>query len=149
MDQIFPGANVVAGVLVLIVAFGFHFVGQLISIVNWDLATKWGLQEAGVPPEYKVYEHGIATADVLLGWTYAVAGIGLVMDAAWGYAWAWIPGAVLTYHALSFWFWTGHQRKVGVYGSIAKQPARSIWTIANLTTGLLAIFVANSQMIVP
>ncbi len=108
-----------------------------------------GLQEAGNRPEYVVYEHAIATADVLLGWTYAVAGIGLVIDATWGYAWAWIPGAVLVYHALSFWFWTGNQRKAGDHVSTTKQPFRTVWTIANLATGLLAIFVANSQMIVP
>ena len=149
MDQIFPGANLVAGILVLIVAFGFHFGGQLISIVNWDLATSWGLQEAGKKREYQVYEHAIATADVLLGWTYGIAGLGLVMDAAWGYAWAWIPGAVLVYHALSFWFWTDNQRKAGDHDSSTKQSFRLMWTITNLTTGLLAILVANSQMIIP
>jgi hypothetical protein len=36
MDQIFPGANVVAGVLVLIVGFGFHFGGQLTARLVWD-----------------------------------------------------------------------------------------------------------------
>ena len=148
MDQVFPGANVVAGVLVLVVGFGFHFGGQLISLLDWDRATKWGLQESPMPPENKAYERGIATADVLLGWTYGIAGIGLVLDAAWGYPWAWIPGAVLTYHALSFWFWTGNQRRNGDRYSTTQHPFRAVWTLANLGTGILAMLVANSQMTV-
>lgn len=149
MDQIFPGANVVAGVLVLIVGFGFHFGGQLVSVLDWQRAMSWGLQEQGLRPEYQVYEHGIAVADVLLGWTYGVAGVGLLIDASWGYAWAWIPGAVLTYHALSFWFWTANQRTNGDRYPINQNPARSAWFVANLGTGLLTIAVANSQMLVP
>ncbi len=149
MEQIFPGANVVAGVLVLIVGFGFHFGGQLISVLDWQRAMRWGLQEQGLRPEYKVYEHGIAVADVLLGWTYGIAGLGLVIDASWAYAWAWMPGAVLTYHALSFWFWTRNQRKNADRYTINQNPARSLWTAANLATGILAILVANSQMLVP
>ena len=53
MEQIFPGANVVAGVLVLIVGFGFHFGGQLISVLAWQRAMRWGLQEEGLRPEYR------------------------------------------------------------------------------------------------
>ena len=146
MDQIFPGANVVVGVMLLIVGFGFHFVGQLISVVDWDRATRWGLQEEGAPPDSRAYEHGIAVADVLVAWTYGIAGVGLVADASWGYLWAWIPGAVLTYHALGFWFWTAEQRKRGVQISTTKQPFRIAWTVANLTTGVLTLLVANSQM---
>lgn len=148
MGGLFPGANVVAGVLVLIVGFGFHFCGQLVSVVSWDSATRWGLQEAEKRPDYRVYEHGIAMADVLIGWTYAIAGIGLVIDAWWGYVWAWIPGAILTYHAVSFWFWTGNQVKRGDHDATTQQPFRSIWTLANLTTGLLSILVASSQTLV-
>lgn len=149
MEQIFPGANVVAGVLVLIVGFGFHFGGQLISVVDWQRAMRWGLQEEGLRSEYRVYEHGIAVADVLLGWTYGIAGLGLVVDASWAYAWAWIPGGVLTYHALSFWFWTRNQRRNGDRYPINQNPARSAWAVANLGTGILTILVANSQMLVP
>jgi hypothetical protein len=29
-------------------------------------------------PEHKVYEHGTAVADVLIGWIYGVAGVGLL-----------------------------------------------------------------------
>ncbi len=149
MDQIVPGANIVAGVLVLIVGFGFHFTGQLISIVDWDRAVAWGLQEKDARPEYQIYERGIAAADVALGWTYGIAGLGLVLDAPWGYAWAWLPGAILTYHALSFWFWTANQRANGDRYPINQNPARTLWAVANLATGLLAMAVATSQMIVP
>lgn len=145
MDQVFPGANVVAGVLVLVVGFGFHFGGQLISVLDWERATRWGLQEPGMRPEHRIYEHAIATADVLVGWTYGVAGLGLVLDAAWGYTWAWIPGAVLVYHSLGFWFWTANQRSAGDHYPTTRQPFRSVWTFANLGTGALTLLVASSQ----
>ncbi len=148
MDQIFPQANLVAGLLVLVVGFGFHFAGQLYSVLNLEGAIKLGIQEADSPEEYRAYELGIAVADVLVGWTYAIAGIGLIADAAWGYVWAWIPGAVLTYHGLSFWFWTRNQERADYDRPFTRWPARHIWFAANLTTGLLAIAVANSQTVV-
>ena len=148
MDQIFPYANLVAGLLVLLIGFGFHFGGQALSVINWDLATKLGLQEA-MRPEHKNYEQAIAVADSLIGWTYGIAAVGLIMDASWAYAWAWIPGATLTYHALQFWGWTANHRKSGDNYPTTKDPFRTIWATANLATGILTLLVANSQMIVP
>ena len=149
MDQIFPYANVVAGVLVLLIGLGLHFAGQLVSVVDWQLATRIGLQEAGMKPEHKDYEHAIAVADVLIGWTYGIAGVGLILDASWAYAWAWIPGAVLTYHALQFWAWTRNHRRSGNHYSTTKDPLRTVWAVANLATGILTLSVAGSQMLVP
>ena len=48
MDQIFPYANIIAGVLVLVVGFLFHWVGQLICLLNWEFATKIGVAEKGM-----------------------------------------------------------------------------------------------------
>ena len=76
MSAVFPYDNVVAGVLVLIVGFGFHWIGQLVSVLNWGLATRLGLQDEAAPSDYKVYEHGIAMADVAIGWIYGIAGVG-------------------------------------------------------------------------
>lgn len=149
MEQIFPYANVVAGLLVLLIGFGVHFIAQTLSVFNWELATKLGLQEAGMRPEHKNYEHAIAVSDMLVGWTYGIAGIGLLIDASWAYAWAWIPGAILTYHALGFWFWTGNHIRSGDHYSTTKNPTRTVWALANLATGILTLLVANSQMIVP
>ena len=149
MDQVFPQANIVAGVLVLAVGFGFHFLGQLYSVLNLEGAIKLGIQEADSPEEYRAYELGIAVADVLVGWTYAIAGVGLITDAAWGYVWAWIPGGILTYHSLSFWFWTRNQQRAGYDRAFTRWPAQHIWFAANLTAGLLTIAVANSQTMVP
>ena len=61
-------ANVIVGILIFIVGFIFHWIGQLISVINWDFATKIGFQEKKLLPEYKVYEHAIAVADVMIGW---------------------------------------------------------------------------------
>jgi hypothetical protein len=138
----FPHDNVVAGALILLVGFVMHFGGQGLSLISWDLATRLGLQEPGMPAEYRVYEHAIAWADVLMGWVYGIAGVGLILGAPWGYRLAWIPGAVLTYHALSFWFWTGNARRAGVRLSTNETAFRVAWSVANLVTGLLAMFVA-------
>ena len=62
--------------------------------------------------------------------------------AGWGYTLAWVPGVVLPYHAISFWFWTGNQRRMGHVTSTTQAPLRVGWTLANLVTGLLAIALA-------
>jgi hypothetical protein len=95
------------------------------------------------------YEQAIAVADSLIAWTYGVAGVGLIIDASWAYAWAWLPGAILTYHALQFWFWTANHRRSGDGYSTTRNPMRTVWAVANLGTGVLTLFVANSQMLVP
>ena len=98
MNQVFPYANYVAGILIFIVGFIFHWIGQLTSVINWDFATKQGLQEKGLPREYKVYEHALAVADSLLGWIYGITALGLFLNASWGFKLAWFPGVVLLYH---------------------------------------------------
>jgi hypothetical protein len=140
MNQIFPYANIVIGILVLIVGFVFHWIGQLISVVSWDFATKIGLQEKGLPGEFKVYEHAIAVADVMIGWIYGIAGVGLIMNAPWSYKLLWFPGIILIYHGISVWFWFGNQRRIGY--RLCSDSFRIIWSSMNLITGILATIVA-------
>jgi hypothetical protein len=140
MNQIFPYANIIAGVLVLIVGFVFHWVGQLICLINWEFATKIGFAEKGLIPEYRVYEEGIAAADVLIGWIYAIAGIGLILGTTWGFKLAWFPGVIFIYHSLSFWFWSKNQRKAG--HRLMSNSGRTIWFLANIITGIFAILTA-------
>ena len=101
MNQIFPYSNLVTGILVLIVGFVFHWIAQLITIINWDLATKIGLQEKGMTKEFRVYEDAIARTDVFLGWIYGLAGVGLILDISWSYKILWFPGIILIYHGIS------------------------------------------------
>jgi hypothetical protein len=140
MDHLFPYANIVAGILVLIVGFFFHWIGQLISIINWDFATKIGLQEKGLLSEYKVYEHAIAVADVAIGWIYGVAEIGLILNTPWGFKLAWFPGIIFIYHIISFWIWTGNRNRAGHH--LTPTPFRIGWTLANSITAILVILVA-------
>ncbi len=140
MKVVFPYANVFAGVLVLVVGFVFHWIGQLISLCNWDLATRIGLQEHGMPPEYKVYEQALAVADVAIGWTYGIAGVGLILDTSWGYTFAWFPGVVLTYHSISAWCWHRNQKKAG--RPMMSDAFRMLWCIANFVSGVLTMLVA-------
>ena len=140
MNLIFPYANVIIGVLVLIVGFLFHWIGQLISLLNWEFATKIGVAEKGLIPEYRVYEKGIAAADVLIGWIYAIAGIGLILDTTWGIKLAWFPGIIFVYHGFCFWFWSKNQRKAG--HRLMPNSTRIIWFLANFITGVLAILIA-------
>ena len=130
-DQLFPYAHVVTGVLVLLVGFVFHWVGQLVSLVNWDFAI--GLQEKGAPPEFLAYESGTAVADVAIGWVYGVAGVGLVLGTSWGLTLAWIPGVILLYHSICAWFWYANQEKIG--HQVMSDAVRIPWCIANLATG--------------
>jgi hypothetical protein len=142
MDQLFPYTNILAGVLVLVVGFVFHWIGQLISVLNWDLATRIGLQDKRALPEYRVYEHAIAVADVAIAWTYGLAGVGLILGVPWGFKLAWVPGVVLIYHSISYWFWTGNQQRAGQ--QIVSRSMRIGWFVANLVTGLLTVLVAWS-----
>jgi hypothetical protein len=140
MISVFPYAHIVAGVLVLVVGFVFHWVGQLISLLNWEYAKRIGLQEEGLLPEYEVYERAIAVSDVALGWIYGLAGVGLILGTRWGFKLAWFPGVVLIYHAVGFWFWTGNRRKAG--HPLMSDPMRIGWAVANGLTGVLAVLVA-------
>lgn len=142
----FPYANIVAGVLIFIVGFCFHWLGQFISVINWDLATRLGLQEKDMPSEYKVYEHAIAVADTALAWIYGVAAVGLILNAEWGYKLAWIPGSILLYHAISAWVWEGNRRKAG--HQLWSNSFRIGWCSVNALTGVLALLVAWTGKIV-
>jgi hypothetical protein len=142
MNSLFPHANIIAAILVFVIGFGLHWLGQLISVVNRPLAIKLGIWDREMLPEYAHFEHGIAMADAILGWIYGIAAIGLILDASWGYTLAWFPGVVFLYHSLSFWFWTENQRKAGYLVGFTKNPGRTIWFLANFTTGLLVIALA-------
>ncbi len=65
--------------MVIVVGFAFHWIGQLGYVLNWEFAQKIGLVEKGMLPEYEVYEHAIAKADVAMGWLYGIAGVGLIL----------------------------------------------------------------------
>ena len=143
MYLIFPHANIVAGILVLVIGFIFHWVGQLISLLNWEFATKIGIQEKDMLREYKVYEHSIAIADVAIGWIYGIAGIGLIFGTTWGFKLAWFPGVVLVYHSISMWFWTRAQRLAG--HRYLSNAVRVGWVLTNGLTGILAILLAWSN----
>jgi len=138
--QLFPYANIIAGILVFIVGFCLHFIGQLISLVNRDFAMKIGIWEKEMLPEFEVYERGIAIADVLIGWVYGIAAVGLILNAPWAYKLAWFPAVIFVYHGLSFWFWVRNQNKAG-YPTTSK-GMRIGWSLTNLVTGILAILVA-------
>ena len=135
-----PYANIIAGILIFIVGFIFHWIGQLISVVNWDYATKIGLQEKTMSKEFKVYEHAIAIADVLIGWIYGIVAVGLILNILWTYELAWIPGAIMIYHSLSYWFWKANQNKIGIKTTTIK--FRITWFLLNFITGILAILIA-------
>lgn len=138
--QIFPYANIIVGILIFIIGFIFHWIGQLISLINWDFATKIGLQEKKLLPEYKVYEYAIAIADVMIGWIYGIAAVGLILNASWAFKLAWFPGVIMIYHSFSYWFWIGNQSKSG--HPTTSNAFRIAWFLLNLITGVLAVLVA-------
>ena len=139
MEQVFPYANIVAGILVLIIGFGLHWIGQLIAVLNRDLAVRLGIWEKQVIPEYEHFELGIAMADVLLGWIYGIAAIGLILEIDWIAKLAWFPAVVMIYHGLSAWFWTANQKKAGRKLLLTENPLRIIWCLSNFISGVLII----------
>lgn len=141
MYYLFPYENIIIGTLVLIIGFLFHWIGQLISVINWDFAVKIGLQEQ-MPKEYKVYEQATAVADSIIGWIYGVTAIGLFFKTPWSYTLLWVPGVVLVYHSLNYWFWTGNRRKDG--NVLVSRAMRIGWPLANGLTGIGAIVLAWS-----
>lgn len=140
MTYLFPYDNIVIGVLIFIVGFCFHWIGQLVSVINWEFASKIGLQEPKLTKEYKVYEHAIAIADSLIGWIYGFAALGLILNVSWGYKLAWFPGIILLYHSLSFWFWTSNRNRDG--NKLESNTMRIGWSLSNFVTGILAILLA-------
>jgi hypothetical protein len=140
----FPYDSILAGTAVLMVGFAFHWCGQLVSVLNCNLATKLGLQERAMLQEYKVYEHAIAMSDVVVAWLYGVAGVGLFLGTRWGFKLALFTGAVLVYHALNAWFWEGNRREAG--HGLWSDTMRIGWCAANLVTGFLAILVAWTRL---
>lgn len=140
MNHLFPYDNIVLGILILSVGFGFHWIGQLISIINWRFAVKIGIQESDLPREYKVYEHAIAVSDCIIGWIYGIAAVGLFLNASWGYKLLWFPGIILLYHSFNYWFWTRNRRKDG--NKLVSDKVRIIWPLMNFITGVLAIILA-------
>jgi len=141
-EQIFPFANIIVGLLILILGGGLHWLGQLISVINWDLAMKLGIVDEKITPEYKTYEHGIAMADSILGWIYTLAAIGLILDYSWAYELIWIPAAIFIYHGISFYFWVGNQTKLGK--PTYERNMHIFWPLINIGIGLLGILIALS-----
>ncbi|MCK4822772.1 hypothetical protein KA005_43815 [bacterium] len=138
--QIFPYANIIVGILIFIVGFILHWLSQLTSLINWDFATRIGIQEKKALPEYKVYEHAIAVADVMIGWIYGIAAVGLILKTTWAYKLAWFPGVIMIYHSFSFWFWIGNQNKSG--HPTTSSALRIVWFLLNFITGVFAVLVA-------
>ncbi len=140
MMEYISNLHILVGILVFVVGFVFHWIGQLISVLNWDLATRIGLQEKKMIPEFKVYEHAIAIADVSIAWIYGIVAIALILDLSWASKLAWIPGIILIYHSISYWFWTSNQNKLGCQTN--SNRFRIIWFLSNFITGSLAMLIA-------
>ena len=140
LTQIFPYANIITGILIMAIGFIFHWIGQLVSLIDWDFATSIGIQEKKALPQYKVYEHAIAVADVIIGWIYGIAAVGLILNAPWAFKLAWFPGVIMIYHSISYWFWIGNQNASG--HPTTSSTFRIVWFLLNIITGILAVSVA-------
>jgi hypothetical protein len=139
MIELFPYANIISGVLVLIIGFIFHFIGQLISVIDWNRAVKLGIAEKDMLREYKDYEIGLAMADVLIGWIYAFIGVGLILGTSWSFKLAWIPGVIFIYHSISFWFWSGNQENRG--HKYRSTIGKAGWFLVNMLSGIFIVAV--------
>ncbi len=144
MEPILHYANILAAALILIIGFGLHWLGQAIAVFNPDLAIRLGMLEKSLLPEFQAYENGIAKADIIIGWTYPLAAVGLFMGAGWGARLAFVPGVIFVYHGLSAWFWEANRRKMG--HRYFSESFRRLWCFSNIGAGLLVILVAWQGM---
>jgi UPF0716 family protein affecting phage T7 exclusion len=140
MMELFAYDHIIAGILVLIIGFVFHFIGQLISLIDWKLAVNLKIAEKELLSEYKDYEQGMAMADVIIGWIYFFIGVGLILGTPWSFKLAWIPGVIFIYHSLSFWFWSRKQEQKG--HKYRSTLGKTGWFLINLLSGILIILVA-------
>jgi hypothetical protein len=138
--ELFPYANIIVGILLFVVGGVLHWIGQVVSVINWEFARKIGIREKKTLPEYEVYERGMAMAEALIGWVYIIASVGLTYNISWAQTLAWFPGSILVYHSLSYWFWIGNQNKSG--NSTTSNRFRIIWFIVNFVTGVMCILIA-------
>lgn len=138
--ELFAYDHIIAGILVLIIGFVFHFIGQLISLIDWKLAVNLKIAEKELLSEYKDYEQGMAMADVIIGWIYFFIGVGLILGTPWSFKLAWIPGVIFIYHSLSFWFWSRKQEQKG--HKYRSTLGKTGWFLINLLSGILIILVA-------
>jgi hypothetical protein len=67
MDTLFPHANVLVGLLVLVVGFLLSLYWSIDQPFQPELAERIGIAKRGILPEYKAIEEGLAAADVALG----------------------------------------------------------------------------------
>lgn len=51
--ELFPLSNIVVGLLIFVVGFIFHWIAQLISVVNWDYAKKLVFKRKMLPQNSK------------------------------------------------------------------------------------------------
>ena len=69
---------------VLCTSLWLLYAGQVLSLVNWPLAVRLGLQEAGDPNDLTHrLELWTARFDVLWLWTLPVAGVLMLIDHSW------------------------------------------------------------------
>ena len=140
MNELFPYAHIIAAVLILIIGFGYHWLGQIARLLNWQPASYKGLQEFDEPYRSKTFQHATAETDVTIGWIYGVIGFGLFLGSSWAFTAAWVPGILFIYHAINYWFWTGDEKKEGQ--EVVSKMIRIEWTLSNLLTGILCISIA-------
>lgn len=138
--EVFPYSNILAGILILIIGFIFHFIGQLISVINWERAVKLGVAEKDMKGEYKDYEYGMGMADVIIGWIYLIIGMGLILGESWSFKLAWVPGVIFIYHSISFYFWSQKQEQRGY--KYRSTTGKIGWFLVNFVSGILIITVA-------
>ena len=79
--------TVALGVVALLLG-SVGLAGQLISVLDFELAQRLGLQEkdGGTDPLFRHLELNTARWDLFVLWTLPLAGIGMLIDATW---WPW------------------------------------------------------------
>jgi len=134
----------------LFVALSLLVAGQLVSVVDFGLAQRLGLQEKpeGVDPLLGRLEWGTALWDVLVLWTLPVAGILMLLDHSWWPYVALIGGGVYLdtggREAVKILALHRHGVRVGGPGQLRLFMGTFVFLAA---TGCLAVIVGLVELI--
>ncbi len=142
MSQLFPYANTVVGALIL--GFGFRWIAQVGSLLNWGFAERIGLQDKRASPEDQLRMRNIAVLEATTDWTFGVAGIRLILGASWGPLLVWIPGVVLIFRGVRLWAW--HPSRHGSGSEFVGAGKRAIWCLGRLLVGSVAVAITSGAV---
>ncbi len=139
----------IIGIIVIIVGL-LVYVGQSLSFLAPELATKIGLNDPEVEMDQSLYiieTKANGLSDMLLTWTLPLAGLLMILDhVSWPY-FALVGGGIYIYFALLTIFCRLYLKKAGKkVGSPSSEKAAYIFSVIWIVTSVTMITLAIQKL---